>query len=83
MPARAVLPVPGGPPVAWHTRSVASALEAFGADAAVGLAEEEAARRLLADGPNALVEGRRSGFLIRDPFDWTLAQALAAQARAA
>lgn len=31
----------------------------------------------------ALVEGRRSGFLIRDSFDWTLAQALAVQARAA
>ena len=31
----------------------------------------------------ALVEGRRSGFLIRDPLDWMLAQALAAQQRAA
>lgn len=30
-----------------------------------------------------LVEGRRSGFSIRDPYDWMLAQALAAQARAA
>ena len=30
-----------------------------------------------------LVEGRRSGFSIRDPYDWVLAQALAAQPRAA
>ncbi len=30
-----------------------------------------------------LVEGRRSGFSIRDPYDWMLAQALAAQSRAA
>ena len=58
-------PVPGGPPVAWHTRSVASVLEGFGTDAGAGLAEAEAARRLLADGPNALVERRRRGpFLV-------------------
>lgn len=31
----------------------------------------------------ALVEGRRSGFTIQDPYDWTLAQALAAQRAAA
>jgi len=30
-----------------------------------------------------LIEGRRSGFLIRDAIDWTLAQALAAEAQAA
>ncbi|MBL0040103.1 MAG: 2-C-methyl-D-erythritol 4-phosphate cytidylyltransferase [Xanthomonadales bacterium] len=30
-----------------------------------------------------LIEGRRSGFLIRDVYDWMLAQALAAQTRAA
>ena len=44
---------------------MASALEALGTDAGAGLAEEEAARRLLADGPNALVERRRRGpFLV-------------------
>ncbi len=30
-----------------------------------------------------LIEGHRSGFLIRDAIDWTLAQALAAEAQAA
>lgn len=30
-----------------------------------------------------LVEGRRSGFSVRDPYDWMLAQALATQTRAA
>jgi 2-C-methyl-D-erythritol 4-phosphate cytidylyltransferase len=30
-----------------------------------------------------LVEGRRAGFLIRDPLDWTLARALAAESRVA
>ncbi len=65
-PDRALPPVPAclrSPGTLVLFRGVDA--ESFGTDAVAGLAEEEAARRLLADGPNALVEWRRRGpFLV-------------------
>ncbi|MEX2178493.1 MAG: cation-translocating P-type ATPase [Gemmatimonadaceae bacterium] len=43
---------------AWHNRSVEDALAQTGSSAA-GLSAEDAARRLAADGPNELKEGKR------------------------
>jgi len=45
----------------WHTRSAEETLSALGSDAARGLGEEEARRRLSAQGPNELVEQGRKG----------------------
>ncbi|MEW6267793.1 MAG: cation-transporting P-type ATPase, partial [Thermodesulfobacteriota bacterium] len=43
-------------PPAWHEAGSAGVLERLGADAARGLSDAEAARRLAADGPNELDE---------------------------
>jgi Ca2+-transporting ATPase len=43
---------------AWHRRSAEDALAQLGS-AAAGLAAQEAAKRLAADGPNELQEGPR------------------------
>ena len=45
----------------WHARSVADVCRLLGAEPDVGLSPEEAARRLVAHGPIALVRARRRG----------------------
>ena len=47
--------------VAWHAIAATEAVERLGSDAARGLASAEAARRLAAQGPNALPEAARRG----------------------
>ena len=49
----------------WHTSEVAEVLRALGTDAASGLSDEEAARRLAERGPNELEDrGTRRPWLI-------------------
>ncbi len=49
----------------WHVRTVAQAVAALSVDPAIGLDSAEAARRLLASGPNRLAAKKRKGLLRR------------------
>ncbi|OLN24975.1 Cation-transporting ATPase, E1-E2 family [Desulfovibrio sp. DV] len=50
---------------AWHSRTNAEVLAGLETDAATGLSADEAARRLVRHGPNAITPGRRTGALVR------------------
>jgi len=75
-------PDPAPPPVAWHALETAEVAARLGVDPAYGLDETEAARRLAADGPNALVEGRARGLgrIVAAQFASTIVAVLLAAA---
>ncbi len=56
---------PAAAPPAWHALPVSDALARHGVDPAQGLTEDEAAQRLLRDGPNSLPEQAGRSALMR------------------
>jgi Ca2+-transporting ATPase len=58
-PTAVAVPISAGREPAWHAEPGSVVIHALGTDSSLGLAADEATRRLAASGPNAISTGRR------------------------